>query len=206
LVAVLVSDFAIVTPSAACAAMVGGAWSVVALLSIGAPRFVAGAFLVAPLVFVALSAFAAVFTEVAGVAAAACFVAAVFLAAVFVAAVFVGVVLAAVPFAGAGAVVADFAGAAFTVAFVAFATVPAGAAFAVAFVAFAVAFVACAAFEGADALLVVPVVPVFLAGDAAAFEAAFRAAVARSAMASPRCKTGARRGAAHSRGWQGYGL
>jgi hypothetical protein len=204
--------------------MVGGAWSVVALLSIGAPRFVAGAFLVTLLVFVAPSALAAVLTEVAGVAAAAaCFVAAVFAAAVFVAAVFVaGVVLAAVPFAWAGAVVADFVGAALTVAFVGFATVPAGAAFAVAFVAFAtvpagaalpvafvafaVAFVACAAFEGADALLVVPVVPVFLAGDAAAFDAAFRAAVARSAMASPKCKTGARRGAAHSRGWQGYGL
>jgi hypothetical protein len=60
--------------------------------------------------------------------------------------------------------------------------------------------------EGVDALLVVPFVPVFLAGDAAAFDAAFRAAAARSAMASPRCKTGARRGAAHSRGWQEYGL
>jgi len=60
--------------------------------------------------------------------------------------------------------------------------------------------------EDALALLVAPFVPVFVAGDAAAFDAAFRAAAARSAMASPRCKTGARRGAAHSRGWQEYGL
>jgi hypothetical protein len=32
------------------------------------------------------------------------------------------------------------------------------------------------------------------------------AALVRSAMASPRCKTGARRAAAHSRGWQEYGM
>jgi hypothetical protein len=32
-----------------------------------------------------------------------------------------------------------------------------------------------------------------------------RAVVVRAAMASPRCKTGARRNAAHSRGWQEYG-
>jgi hypothetical protein len=32
-----------------------------------------------------------------------------------------------------------------------------------------------------------------------------RAALARVAMASPKCKTGARRNAAHSRGWQEYG-
>src|SRR6266545_2084360 len=40
---------------------------------------------------------------------------------------------------------------------------------------------------------------------AAAFDAPFRAARTRSAMASPTCKMGARRGAAHSRGWQEYG-
>jgi hypothetical protein len=38
-----------------------------------------------------------------------------------------------------------------------------------------------------------------------AFGAAFRATLVRSAIASPTCKTGARRGAAHSRGWQEYG-
>jgi hypothetical protein len=37
------------------------------------------------------------------------------------------------------------------------------------------------------------------------FDAPLRAAGTRSAIASPTCKMGARRGAAHSRGWQEYG-
>jgi hypothetical protein len=46
-------------------------------------------------------------------------------------------------------------------------------------------------------------VAVFVA--ATVFDALFRAALIRSAMASPTCKMGARRGAAHSSGPQGYG-
>ena len=44
-----------------------------------------------------------------------------------------------------------------------------------------------------------------VAAFVALLEVPLRAARARSAMASPTCKMGARRGAAHSRGWQEYG-
>jgi len=43
------------------------------------------------------------------------------------------------------------------------------------------------------------------AGGVAAFGVPFFATPARSAMASPNNKTGARQVAAHSRGWQEYG-
>jgi hypothetical protein len=67
---------------------------------------------------------------------------------------------------------------------------------------FAAALVLGAAFLPAPTGRLTVLSAVFAAFGAAAV---FDVTLARSAMASPTCKTGARRGAAHSRGWQEYG-
>jgi hypothetical protein len=66
-------------------------------------------------------------------------------------------------------------------------------------------FVAAGFVVGAFAATLFRALVAVVAALVALLDAPLRAARARSAMASPTCKMGARRGAAHSRGWQEYG-